>query len=525
MKAGIRVKLVGAFAMVFVLAGAAIGLAVHDLSRLKTSFVSISTHDFEHVMRTERLVTDQGRFEILLRNYLLEPRAARRERMHAALQAARVRMTENFDTLKSIIEPDDKALMDRYESAWARSRQINDAIIDLMAQDKPADAQRILMTKSVTAMADMEALVDEMLAGHIGDVNEQVEAVEAGYRASVLRLGLFAALAGLLGTIAAVLIVRSIGRGLSLALAAAQRVADGDLASAVPTRGADEIGRLLLALGVMVGRLREVVGEVTRAAREVASNSSEMAGTAQDLSSGATRQASATEEASASMEEMAANIRQSADNARRTEQVAVKAAESARSSGQAVSGAIQAMEEIAGRILVVQEIARQTDLLALNAAVEAARAGEHGRGFAVVAAEVRRLAEQTQTAAADVSSLSATTTRTAADAGQRLRGLVPDIETTSGLVSEISVSSNELSMGASQVSLALQQLDGETQQTSRAADILSSGAAVLADQAERLTRTVSFFRLEAEDPTGLAMEFSGSAEVAIGTGQSERRVA
>ena len=85
------------------------------------------------------------------------------------------------------------------------------------------------------------------------------------------------------------------------------------------------------------------------------------------------------------MEEMAASIQQNADNARATDKLASKAAQDARSSGDAVVRTVSAMKQVAEKIGIIEEIARKTDLLALNAAVEAARAGEHGKGFAVVA--------------------------------------------------------------------------------------------------------------------------------------------
>ena len=205
------------------------------------------------------------------------------------------------------------------------------------------------------------------------------------------------------------------------------------------------------------------------------------------------------------MEEMAANIRQNADNAGETEKIARQSSVDAAKSGDAVSKAVAAMKTIAEKITIVQEIARQTDLLALNAAIEAARAGEHGRGFAVVASEVRRLAERSQAAAAEISALSFQTVTVSEEAGQMLTRLVPDIQRTAVLVSEISSASREQNTGAEQINVAIQQLDQVTQQNAAAAEEMSSTSEELSSQAQQLQSSISFFTLGDIQPAGPRM--------------------
>jgi methyl-accepting chemotaxis protein len=191
---------------------------------------------------------------------------------------------------------------------------------------------------------------------------------------------------------------------------------------------------------------------------------------------------------------MSSSIQQNADNARQTDKIASKAAEDARSGGDAVARTVAAMKEVAEKISIIEEIARKTDLLALNAAVEAARAGEHGKGFAVVASEVRKLAERSQTAAAEISLLSTGGVQIAEGAGQLLAKLVPDIQKTAELVREIAASSAEQSTGAGQVNKAIQQLDQVIQQNASASEEMASTAEELSGQAEILQSTIAFFK-------------------------------
>ncbi len=249
----------------------------------------------------------------------------------------------------------------------------------------------------------------------------------------------------------------------------------------------------------MVSKLCEVIGGVKQASAQVASGSQTLSDSSEVMSQGAAEQAAAAEEAASSIEEMAANIRQNADNAIETEKIAIRSAQDARDSGDAVDATVIAMREIAQKILIIEEIARQTNLLALNAAIEAARAGVQGKGFAVVAAEVRKLAERSQFAAGEINELSCNSVEVAEQAGTLLGTLVPNIQRTAELVQEISAASREQDSGADQINNSIQQLDHVIQQNSSSSEEMASTAEELLGQAEQLTDIISYFSLAAGD--------------------------
>ncbi len=195
----------------------------------------------------------------------------------------------------------------------------------------------------------------------------------------------------------------------------------------------------------------------------------------------------------------AANIHQNADNARQTEQIALKAADDARKSGDAVAKTITAMQNIVKKIKIIEEIARQTHMLSLNATIEAAKAQEQGKGFSVVASEVRSLAERSQEAAEEINELANSSMSIANQTSELLQHLVPDIQQTAELVQEISAASREQSAGVEQINRSMQQLDQVIQQNASTSEEIASTTEDLARQAGMLQEAIAFFQVEKGD--------------------------
>jgi methyl-accepting chemotaxis protein len=309
-------------------------------------------------------------------------------------------------------------------------------------------------------------------------------------------------------------LVRGVRRALALAVAAARRIAAGDLRELAQVTSADEIGHLQRAMRDMTEKLAKVIGDVRGGAGALGSASGQVSATAQLVSKGTGEQASSVEETSASLEEMTASIQGNAASSRRAEQMASEGARSAEESGRAVTETVGAMRAIAERISIVEEIAYQTNLLALNAAIEAARAGDHGKGFAVVATEVRKLAERSQKAAKEIRELAGTSVAIAERSGGLLTELVSTIRKTAEVVQEVAAASQEQSSGVEQVSRAMGVVDQVTQRNATAAEELSSTAEEVAAQAEALRQLVSFFQVVEEAPAGPAERPAAQGSVA-----------
>ncbi|MDN2581693.1 methyl-accepting chemotaxis protein [Aquibium sp. ELW1220] len=507
MTLSLKAKFALSFGLLLLLTAALGGVSIMKMSTINDASTVIAENWLPSVDAVHTVNTDTSDFRILEYRHVATIDPAGMAQVEADLDVQLKKLVENRAKYEALISsPKERALYDRFSEKFEEYMKNHERMISSSRQNQNEVAANMLRQSSALYSDFSNDLVALVNLNRDSGKSASDDATVDYNNARTIVLSMIA-VSILLGVGVAVIVSRGILKQLGgepdYTVSVIKEISAGNLGVEVMTSKGDNTS-LLAAARDMVAKLKEVVSEVTTATRNVASGSQEMSASSEQLSQGATEQASSTEEASSSMEEMAANIKQSADNAMQTEKIARQSALDAQASGEAVGKAVDAMQTIAQKILIVQEIARQTDLLALNAAVEAARAGEHGRGFAVVASEVRKLAERSQAAAQEISGLSGDTVKAAQEAGEMLTRLVPDIQKTAELVSEISNASREQNAGAAQVNAAIQQLDKVTQQNTSAAEELSSTSEELASQAEQLEQVISYFRLDQSSPAGHA---------------------
>ncbi len=287
-------------------------------------------------------------------------------------------------------------------------------------------------------------------------------------RANLVVMVILAAI--VLGSVAVVSTVRSIGGPLEHLVVHARALSEGrlgsrtseelpgeyqELAAAMNTT-ADSLSRVATVARETAEGVSESAHQLSSAAEQISVAAGQTASAMTDVTDGAEKQVAALQDVDESLARMRVRAGGMRTGAAEVRALAEEIERSAQAKREEVSRGVALLSDIRGSVdraaaevrelnatldsinrfvTVVSRIAEQTNLLALNAAIEAARAGTAGRGFAVVADEVRKLAEQTREAADDVVQLTAvvsTRVTSTTDAMRAGSARVSDIEQITG---------------------------------------------------------------------------------------------
>ena len=396
----------------------------------------------------------------------------------------------------------------------------------------PASGDVELKYSSVVAIPEWNWVIGAGV--YATGVDAAMAAVEEAARQNLIetlvRLWLIASVVNLSITFFSIWItrrtVRQIRRTASDMNAIAQGVAEGrgDLTQRLSVTSSDEIGDLARQFNGFLARIQSTLRDVRQGANGVYTASLSIAQSSDELASRTDQAAANLQQTSSAMEQITSTVQNNAEHTEQADRLVRSSGDVARQGKESMQQVEATMEQIStsssqiGEIVsLIDGIAFQTNILALNASVEAARAGEHGRGFAVVAQEVRSLAQRSADAAREIKSLideSITRTQQGSDivhqAGVTMQEIFSSIAKVNDTIAEISAGSREQSIGIQEINEAVSQMDAMTQQNAVMVSASTDTAAAMRSEAEKLTRLINLFVLDAE-----------MAEQVPGTGQMQ----
>ncbi|KAB0300949.1 methyl-accepting chemotaxis protein [Vibrio fortis] len=341
------------------------------------------------------------------------------------------------------------------------------------------------------AVLDAQSIIEQQK-------NALIPELELSEERSIQIIVLLTGIALLVGTTSAILVTRSINKGIAQVKEITNELAQGNLSVDVKVTDQNEIGQLLENMKTTIESLRDIVqqvntsslriGEMSESLDSVTTTGSNNASRLNDeiinISSAVSQLASSTSEIASSANhasevasQATSNVAMGLTEVDKTLQEIGQADEQMQLSSQKVSDLHAESMNIGAILEVIQGVTEQTNLLALNAAIEAARAGEQGRGFAVVADEVRTLAKRTQESASQINELITSLQRGAKDA-------LESIKESHGTVSQASTQAQQASQNLHVINQHIQDLNQANSQIAVSVDEQDSLTRSLGDNAQ-----------------------------------------
>ena len=287
-------------------------------------------------------------------------------------------------------------------------------------------------------------------------------------------------------------------------------ISEGDLSFEVDREYVGDFYEIKVSLNQIVENLNETMSNISSSSQQTASGARQMSDSANLLANGAAEQSQAVDSLNGLMESLNEKNKSNTENTTTAMSASSQALGNSAEGTQKMDDLLISMEQIkeasdniSSIIKVIEDVSFQTNLLSLNASVEAARAGEHGKGFAVVAGEVRTLAHRSQEAAKDTAKLINNAVakanmgmEIAAATSQTLSKIVADVGEVSGIIEQISASTQEQSVALEEATFQLRRILETTTNNVAVSEESAASADELSSQSDMLSNMVSQFRLK-----------------------------
>ena len=516
----------------------AIIFCVFQIQRIRSDNAEIAGNWLPSVQSAAKISQERLRHRVRSLEYMLPGSQEEKQNVERSLKKQADDVAGTVAAHRTLARsPEEQKILESVAGAFeAYRRSVNEAMQLAQAGDE-GKAQAMRKDDWVKASNALRDQTDALAKFNTEGAKASAAAAEADGQLAThgsliaLVLGVVIAIASSFWT------SRRLEYRLAVAVAAARRIADGDLTGKLPTASADEIGRLIAAIDTMQASLRTAMKASNDQAGEVSAAANALTLGVEEMDRNAQAESAAAAAIAANVEELTVSINHVAEDTREANQLAADSDQRARSGRETVEAAVaeiqrvqivvvDAAERIAelerqsGRIseivVVIKDIADQTNLLALNAAIEAARAGEQGRGFAVVADEVRKLSERTAHSTGEItqtiSAIQASTrlavagirdgvqsvesgVRLTNDAGLAIAELQDMARRVAGVIGDISEALREQSAASSDVARRVEQIAMHAEETTNATARSGESARALERISAEMLGTVSRFRL------------------------------